>query len=106
MRNVLFWLDPLDRLEICIDRSLSKSNREAFNEYTRDKASWVWNVELGRSPSLSRGQIRILHKRSEEEYCLQLADYVAGAIFQKYERGLDEYYKLFEDKIRSFNYLW
>jgi hypothetical protein len=106
MRNILLWLDPVEELILCIDRSLSKSNLEAFDFYVRDKSSWIWDIELGRTPSLYRNQISITHEDSRRECCLQLADYVAGATFQKYERGIDEYYKIFEDNVKSFNYLW
>ena len=106
MKRVLQWLDPLDRLILCIDRSLSKSNREAFDTYVRDKASWVWNVELERKSPLIKNQITISHDRSQDECCLQLADYVAGAAFQKYERNRDDYFSLLGDKVAAFNYLW
>lgn len=106
MRNVLLWLEPLEKLTLCIDRSLSRSNREAFDFYVRDKATWIWNVELGRTPSLMRNQVIVSHESSQVECCLQLADYIAGATFQKYERGQDDYYKIFEANVRAFNYLW
>jgi len=106
MRNVLFWLRPGERLTICVDRRLYRSSREAFNDYALRKAKWVWDVELGKSPPLTEGQIRVIHESSEREQCLQLADYVAGAAFQKFERGREEYYKLIENKVKAFNYLW
>ena len=106
MRNILLWLETHEKLALCIDKSLSQSNIDAFDLYVKDKASWLWNVELGRTPYLKRGQIEINHKDSCSENCLQLADYIAGATFQKYERGIDDYYRMFENNVRAFNYLW
>jgi len=106
MRNILLQLEPSEPLKLVVDKSLPKSSREAFNDYVKRKANWVWSVELGRAPPLSKGQITVSHLSSEMEQCLQLADYVAGAAFQKYERGVQDFYKLIEDKITAFNYLW
>ena len=106
MRNILLRLEPSEPLKLVVDKSLPKSSREAFNDYVKRKANWVWGVELGRTPPLSKGQITVCHLSSEMEQCLQLADYVAGAAFQKYERGVQDFYKLIEDKITAFNYLW
>lgn len=106
IRNILVKLDPSDSIQLNIDRSLSESNREGFNTYARDKASWIWDIELGRTPPLNYGQIRVSHKNSLNEPCIQLADLVAGSTFQKYERLIDDYYRLIEPKISSFIYLW
>ena len=102
----LLWLNPTENLNICIDKSLSKSNRDAFDYYVRNKASWIWDIELGRAPSLRWNQITTTHEDSEKECCIQLADFIAGATFQKYERVNEEYYRIFEDNVRGFNYLW
>ena len=106
MRNILLRLEPSERLLVYVDKSLPKSNRDAFNDYALRKAKWVWDRELGRTPPLRDSQIEVFHETSEREPCLQLADYVAGATFQKFERGRDEYYKLIEDRITAYNYLW
>ncbi len=106
MRKLLLRLEPHESLKIYIDRSLPRSSREAFDDYVRRKAEWVWNVELERHPPLSTDKIKVFHESSERERCLQLADYIAGAAFQKYERGREEYLRLVEDKITDFIYLW
>jgi hypothetical protein len=43
---------------------------------------------------------------SEKEFCLQAADALAGAYFQKYEKQNDEYVKIIEHKVGFFKYLW
>jgi len=106
MKNMLSRLKPGEKLTVCVDRSLSESNREAFNDYALRKAKWVWDRELGRTPPLHDSQIEVIHETSEKEPCLQLADYVAGAAFQKVERGKEEYYKLIKNKVKPFDYLW
>jgi len=41
MRNILLWLEPHEKLALCIDKSLSQSNIDAFDLYVKDKASWL-----------------------------------------------------------------
>jgi len=44
-------------------------------------------------------EIKINHA-SSQSYCgLQMADFVAGSIFNKYERRNEEYYKIIRSKI-------
>ncbi|RJS89853.1 DUF3800 domain-containing protein [Candidatus Bathyarchaeota archaeon] len=106
MRNVLLWMDESEKLELYIDKSLSKSNREAFNDYVQRKANWVWCHDLEHKTPLSPSQIKVEHKFSQNDYCLQAADYIAGATFQKYEHNNDCFYRIFEGKIKAFDYLW
>jgi regulator of sigma D len=89
-----------------IDRSLSRTNREDFNLYVRDKVSWVWEIELEKQPSLKPNQIQVAHENSHSDPCIQLVDYIAGATFQKYERNRPKYYALIESRVESFTYLW
>lgn len=105
-RNLLISLEPADDINIYVDKSLSVVNRNAFDSYARDKASYVWNVELNRFPPLRSGQVSLSHEDSFNDPCLQLADFIAGATFQKYERANDEYYRVIESRITSFNYFW
>ncbi len=46
-------------------------------------------------------KIFISHNPSESDRCLQAVDFIAWAIFQKYEHGNGEYYKIIENKISS-----
>jgi len=106
IKNVMLLMEPHERINIYVDRSLSKTNREGFNQYVKDKASWVWQVELEKRPPLSPGQIKISHVNSHNDPCIQLADYISGATFQKYERNNPTFYNLIEQRIISFTYLW
>ena len=99
IRSLLSLIENSDKLIINVDKSLSKSNREAFNDYIRNKASWVWHQELGHSRNLLHDQIVCNHVDSEKEPLIQLADYISGATFQKYERNNPTYYELISDKL-------
>jgi hypothetical protein len=56
--------------------------------------------------SFSSDNISSEHITSETEPCLQAVDTVAGAYFQKYEHGNDEFVRVIEDKVGAFKYLW
>jgi hypothetical protein len=56
--------------------------------------------------SFSSDDISSEHLSSEREACLQAADAVAGAFFQKYEHNNVEYVKIIEHRVGAFKYLW
>ena len=105
MRDVLPRLKANDELNIVVDKSLPRSSREAFNDYTRNKASWLLTV-WGRVYPTKLSNIIAHHKNSQDEPCLQAADFLAGACFHKYEHNNDCYFQLVEDKVEYFHYLW
>lgn len=105
MRNILPSLKPNDKLNITIDKSLSSSSRKAFNSYTINKASWLVTVQK-KEYSIKLPNIEVHHRNSQNEPCLQVADFLAGACFQKYEHNNDFFYKMVEDKVEYFKYLW
>ncbi len=43
-------------------------------------------------------KIKIFHVDSAEEKCIQLADFVAGAIHQKYSRSMPEFFQIVQKK--------
>ncbi|MFQ6077371.1 MAG: hypothetical protein ACE5Z5_14795 [Candidatus Bathyarchaeia archaeon] len=106
MFNILPIYDPAERLNIIIDKGLTRRRRKSFNDYVRSKAGWVWKNILGREASIDPNRIRIEHRDSEGDPCLQAVDYLAGAGFQKYERGKEEFYEIIKDKIKYFRRLW
>lgn len=106
MFNILPIYDPADRLDVIIDKCLSRRRRESFNDYVRLKAGWVWKDRLGREVSIDLNRIKIEHRDSQKDPCLQAIDYLAGAGFQKYERGKAEFYEIIQDKIKCFKRLW
>ena len=106
MRNILQSLNSTDKLNIILDRSLSPSRREGFNNYARNKASYLLFVEWGKVYPIKLSNIEIRHVNSQKEPCLQAADFLAGACFHKYEHNNNCYYRLFENRVEYFNYLW
>ncbi|HEV2193427.1 MAG TPA: DUF3800 domain-containing protein [Nitrosopumilaceae archaeon] len=83
-------------IHFVIDRSLTKKARKHFNAYCEDKISF-----------LTQGKkfyydinTKIEHENSESEACLQIADYVASAVFSKFERKNSQYYDIIKNKIK------
>ncbi len=78
-----------------IDRqSWSKKRRESFDLYVQNKASWVSVMENKSNPPI----VETNHKSSYDCPCLQVADYVAGAVFRAVERGMHEYFDQIKEK--------
>ncbi|MEM4642745.1 MAG: DUF3800 domain-containing protein [Candidatus Caldarchaeum sp.] len=88
-----------ERIEIVVDKSMHKEAQKEFNKYLQNKIGWKFLVEHGmRVP-----ECKVIHKNSQEEVCLQGADYVAGATFRKFEHNDSSYYDLIKDKVRFKN---
>lgn len=96
-------IETEQRVNIVFDKSLPKKQIDAFNKYLLEKASYLSYLEGNKFPS---ERIYSQHIDSEIEPCLQAADAVAGAYFQKYEHGNGLYVDLLKDKISYFKYLW
>jgi hypothetical protein len=91
------------KITIIFDKSLSKKRIQDFNKYLLAKASYL-SYRVGNVIPLDR--IYSQHVDSKNDPCLQAADAIAGAYFQKYENGDSQYVEIIEDKISSFIYLW
>lgn len=91
---ILPSLDSLDKLELNLDRCMSGFQAQAFSEYSDSKVSYLWQNRLLRTDRAP--EICVIQPLSETEPCIQAADFVAGAIFNKYERGNDTYYSILE----------
>ncbi|MCS6770104.1 MAG: DUF3800 domain-containing protein [Candidatus Caldarchaeum sp.] len=82
-----------------LDKSLHEATREEFERYLQDKMVWKFFKERGHGVPTSK----ITHMNSQDEVCLQAADYIAGACFRKYERGDDSFYQIISQKIKFRN---
>jgi hypothetical protein len=71
-------------------RSHSRIIRSDFDQYVKEKAAF---------------NLTIVHENSEYNKCLQAADFIAGAIYRKYESGDSRFYKLIEEKITVAEHL-
>jgi len=92
--NILAGYSP-SNLKFVVDKSMDKSAREAFNEYVNKKIFWKANVEY----AIPVPKVEVLHMASYEEPCLQLADYIAGATFRKFQHGDSRFYNMLKDKV-------
>jgi len=71
-----------DSITIRIDKSLTREAREEFDRYLQNKNRRV-SADLGNFPR----RIKVNHKNSCDDPCIQAADYIAGATFRRFERG-------------------
>lgn len=86
---------------IVADKCLSKINREKFNRYLKSKTFSNF-YKIGKLLP----KIQIQHKTSLEEPCLQAVDYVANAVYRKYEFNDETYYNIIKPKIREEIIKW
>lgn len=87
---------PLNRIKFKIDRSLSKADRARFNDYFDSKISWIKRQLDFKNDIFAE----IDHENSQNDVCLQVADYVAGAVFRMIEHDDRQYYELIKGKIK------
>jgi len=106
MKNIIPLINPMTELNIIIDKSLPRSSRLAFNNYAKNKASWLFKIRWGQINSIMLSNIKVQHVNSQKEPCLQATDFLAGACFHKYEYGNDFYYRIISGKVKYFDYLW
>jgi hypothetical protein len=80
---------------LILDRCMSKEARDHFNEYFVRKVFWK-EIEVNKSCRI----VDIKHINSYNEPNLQIADYIAGALFRKFERGIEDEYLLIKHVIK------
>ncbi|MDG6222225.1 MAG: DUF3800 domain-containing protein [Candidatus Bathyarchaeota archaeon] len=95
-------LETGQKMNMIFDKSLPKTRIQDFNDYVKEKASYLSYV---RGNSLHSDSIVSDHVDSKVEPCLQAVDSIAGAYFQKYEHENSIYVDIIKD-VTSFNYLW
>lgn len=79
------------KLKLIVDKRISnKVIRTDFDQYVREKTGF---------------QVDISHENSEYNKCLQATDFIAGAIFRKYESGDCRFYDLIKDRIKISEHL-
>lgn len=71
-------------LDIFVDKSLNGIQRENFDKYLECRTNIRVNVD---------------HVNSREYQCIQAADFVAGAIYRKYNYDDNRYYQKFESRV-------
>ncbi len=107
VHNIMLTLIPNilagNKIHMIFDKSLPAWRIKEFNAYVENKTSYLLSEK---GTTFSPDGISSKHVSSEIEPCLQGADAIAGAYFQKYEHQNDEYVKIIENKVSSFKYLW
>ncbi|RLI88191.1 MAG: hypothetical protein DRO98_03490 [Archaeoglobales archaeon] len=80
--------------KIIVDKFImSKEKRSEFDWYLERRL-------LNSYEGVDFPRIGILHEGSQQHPGLQAADFVAGSVFQYYERGKTQYYNIIKPKIR------
>ncbi|MEM3804393.1 MAG: DUF3800 domain-containing protein [Conexivisphaerales archaeon] len=80
-------------LEIVLDRSMSKESIADFNRYVK------WKVDWNKRTDSVAPVVHVSHVDSTKEKCIQVADYIAGACFARFERKYNFEYNKIKDKI-------
>ena len=103
MSSLASEINGNNKLNIVFDKSLPKWRIKEFNLYVTNKASWLLSLK---GEPLPENCITLDHVASHNDPCLQAADTIAGAFFQKYERKNNSYSDLIDDKVGFQKYLW
>jgi hypothetical protein len=93
-------------LNFYIDKSKDKARVDAFDSYALEKATYTWKNVLRRKTGLNVERFTFEHCHSHSNKCIQVADFVAGAAFHRYERGDPVYIDAITERISKETYLW
>lgn len=83
-------------IDFTIDRSLLKKARARYDKYFEEKLGYV------KYQAQFQGDItvKIFHKDSMQEPCIQIVDYVSGAVRHALENSDRQYYEIIKAKIK------
>ncbi len=79
LENILSDINSNSNLRICLDKCMSRSQMENFENYVK--------TELF-SKSFDFSNVEIVHKNSSCSNCLQVVDFICGAFGYKYNTAL------------------
>ena len=108
MEMALPFLGEGERLRFVVDRSIPQRKLQyEFNSYVELKG-YYYSRKADRQLPLYRDMIATEHADSQRQSCLQAADCLAGAEFQRFERRNYDYHNIIKSKIRNelFRFLW
>lgn len=92
--NILSGYNP-DKIIFTLDKSLPRSSRVTYDYYFTNKLHWRSLIQGNKK--FSRHEVK--HVDSRGEVCIQVADYIAGAAYRKFEFSDPTYYNMIKDKI-------
>jgi hypothetical protein len=102
--SALFPLLVINRkMHLVMDKSMPKNRIEAFNEYVKNKTSFI---SYTNGASLPLDCVVADHYDSKKEPCLQAVDSICGAYFQSYENGNPNYENIIKDNMNYVHKLW
>jgi len=87
MSEMVPKLEYRERLDVIIDRRIEERRREEFDKYVKLKAYQVSRMINGRN-IVYKDRIFVDHRNSKHDPCLQAADFLAGAEFQRSKIGI------------------
>jgi len=108
MEMILPYLGEGERLRIIVDRSFPEGRLGyEFDSYVELKGYYYSKVSNRQVP-LYRDVIETRHVDSQGEPCLQIADCLAGAEFQRFEQRIYDYHNVIEHRSKSdlYRFLW
>ncbi|VVB91741.1 Uncharacterised protein [uncultured archaeon] len=82
-----------NKVEIIVDRSLTGINREAFDEYVGYRAL------MSKAEIFDPDYLEIRHVDSAQDKCIQMVDFVVGAIARNYEHEDSSFYEIIDEKV-------
>jgi len=82
-------------VNIVVDKSLNRIQQDAFDDYMITKM-----FERNNDEDLIKTPITIDHINSQDDPCIQAADFIAGALHYYYRTGNDEFFCIFEERIK------
>lgn len=108
MEMILPSLGDREKLVVTVDKIYPEGKlRHEFNNYIELKGYYYSKISARQVP-LYRSQVETHHIDSKLEPCLQIADCLAGAEFQRFERKIYDFHNIINDRIKSeyFRFLW
>lgn len=88
VNNHLVRSDPYNRIVYTIDRSMTTKAQRGLNDYCEQKIDYLKNQRDRNMNVITK----IDHANSVLNPALQIADYISGAAYAKYEYGNAQYY--------------
>ena len=81
----------MTNVRLIVDRSKNKDQIRDFNQSVQNQIQGLLPLNTG---------FGVEHLNSEEDYGLQAADLFCWGVFRKYERQSDDWYKVFQSRIK------
>lgn len=101
MNTMIPKLEYRENLSIILDRRIPSAQRVLFKDYAELKGYYISKKE-GKKDIFYRYRLTVSHRNSKKDPCLQAADFLAGAEFQRFERQDYRYHNIIDSKMNEF----